>query len=201
MLRIGITGGISVGKTTVSDIFALLGVPVIDADVIAHELTCVGQPVLSKISQYFGEELLDEKGNLDRKKLKHIIFNHPEKKSWLENLLHPLIIAEIKHQLQVIEAPYCIVAIPLLIEVKDVHAFVDRILVVDVDPDLQVQRAMKRDQLNLTQINKIMQSQVSRQIRLQKADDVIENNGDIASLTHQVKKLHTYYLALASKAT
>jgi dephospho-CoA kinase len=197
MLCIGITGGISAGKSTATDIFSSLNVPIIDADTIARALTASGQPALNQIAQHFGQQILDENRHLNRSALKEIIFSQPEEKNWLEALLHPLIIDEINRQKQHLAAPYCIVSAPLLMEAQIEHTLVERILVIDADPKIQIERTKTRDHLSETEIAKIMHAQLSREQRLAKADEVIENNTDVAALRLRIEALHQRYLALS----
>lgn len=192
ILRIGLTGGIGSGKSTVANLFAKLGAPVIDADLISHKLTQIGTPCFKKIVAYFGSEILNPKGDLNRAKLKKIIFDSPEKKTWLENLLHPLIRDEMAKQVLELKFPYCIVMIPLLAEAQQ-HPMVDRILVVDLPREAQLQRVLARDKMTIEQANKIINAQASREARLALADDVIMNEGSPDELQAQVKALHEKY--------
>jgi len=195
MLIIGLTGGIGSGKTSTAQCFAKLGVPVIDADILARELTQAPSPVLSKIIEYFGKSILTEDGHLDRKQLREIIFNGPQKRLWLENLLHPLINQAIKNQLSQLNSPYCIVVIPLLVETGP-YSFLDRILVIDAPEQQQIERLKTRDQTSPELINKILSSQADRQARLAAADDIIINDGEFEHLAKQVEKLHAQYLRI-----
>lgn len=193
-LVIGLTGGIGSGKTTVANLFANLYVPIIDADMIAREVTQVNSSALTAITQHFQENLLLADGSLNRSKLRQIIFAHPEERHWLENLLHPLIQTEIEKRIQTISAPYCIVVIPLLFEVQP-YSFIDRVLVVDAPEHLQIERVMTRDKAEKNHVETIMQSQVQREHRLAKADDIIINTGSIEDLEKEVENLHNQYLA------
>lgn len=194
-LKIGLTGGIGSGKSTIAALFTKLGAPVIDADLISHKLTQTGTPCFKKIIDYFGSEILNKNGDLNRAELKKIIFDSPEKKVWLENLLHPLIRNEMAKQLENIKFPYCIVMIPLLAEAQQ-HPMVDRILVVDLPGEIQLQRVLARDKMTIEQANKIIKAQASREARLALADDVIVNEGSPDELWEQVEALHKKYLKL-----
>lgn len=200
MLIIGLTGGIGSGKTTVTQRFADLGVPVIDADSIAHQLTEKDQPALEMISAYFGSNVLTSEGELDRSYLRHRIFNNPDDKKALEDILHPLIRLEIKRQVAGLDDPYCIICIPLLLE-SGLGNSVDRILVIDVSRDIQIQRAAQRDNLPAKEIEAIIDSQIDRESRLNAADDIIDNNSDRNSLVTQVDSLHEKYLQLSNSDT
>lgn len=194
---IGLTGGIGSGKTTVSNLFAELGVPVIDADIVARQVVEKGSPLLVKIAEHFGSHILTPEQELDRTALRHIIFSNENEKEWLNNLLHPAIRAEMLKQLSEISAPYVIWVVPLLIENK-LMEFCDRILVVDVLPEIQLERATKRDKSKIETIKNIIEAQISREERLSYADDVIENNlpleQSLEKVQSQVKELHQQYL-------
>jgi len=195
---VGLTGGIGSGKSEVSRRFEKLGVDIIDADVVAREVVALGSPSLKAIEKHFGLDILKQDGALDRQKLRELIFANPSEKIWLENLLHPVIRDETIKQLSQSKSPYVILASPLLLETSQ-HELVDRILVVDADEELQLARASLRDENNSEQIKKIMATQLSRTIRRAKADDIIENHGDLSELELQVLQLHTRYLALSNQ--
>ncbi len=197
MLKIGLTGGIGCGKTTVARLFAELGAPVIDADQIAHQLVAKGQPALEQIAQQFGADTLDPDGLLNRPRLREIVFSDPAQKQKLEAILHPLVYQSIQAELERLSAPYCIIAIPLLFETNMAH-FVDRVLVVDCPIEIQIARVGKRDQLTLERIQSIIDSQVSRDFRKSHADDLIDNSESDYGLEEQVKKLHNLYLSLSA---
>lgn len=196
MLKIGLTGGIGSGKTTVADRFKDYGIPVIDADRIAHALVAPGQPALAKIAETFGSDLLDADGSLNRQKMRELIFKSPALRNKIEAILHPRIFEEIDRQLKGVEAPYVIISIPLLLE-TGAQSFVDRILVVDCPVELQYERVQARDKLNREQIVRILESQVSREMRVNAADEIIVNDSNLASLAGQVKKIHAFYLTLS----
>jgi len=193
MLRVALTGGIGSGKTTVANLFADLGIDIIDADKIAHAFTAPEQPATKTIIEHFGPEIADEHHQLHRKKLAKIIFQHPKEKKWLENLLHPLVIEEMKQQTKKSHSPYCILAIPLLLESNLTKGLYDRILVLDIPEALQLKRTKERDELTENQIKAIMATQVTRDERLAAADDVIDNSGDVASLVSRVAELDARY--------
>lgn len=195
VLRVGLTGGIGAGKSTVSDRFAARGVPVIDTDLIARELVAPGSPALAEIAARFGGGVLTPDGSLDRTKLRREVFSDNDARSELESILHPRIREEVQNRVAGTAYPYCIVVIPLLVE-TEMTDLVDRILVVDIDPELQLRRAAARDG-NPDQVAAIMRTQATRERRLAAADDVIDNNGDPEHLDRQVELLHRLYLALA----
>jgi dephospho-CoA kinase len=197
VLKIGLTGGIGCGKTTVANLFEALSVPVVDADQIARRLVAQGQPALARIEQEFGAGILAEDGSLDRQKLKKIIFADAGRKQKLESILHPLVYQTIEKVLTQIDAPYCLIAIPLLFETR-MTALVDRVLVVDCPVETQIERAQKRDRLPAETIRSIIASQVSRAFRRAHADDLIDNSETAISLAEQVKKLHNLYLSLST---
>ena len=197
MLVIGLTGGIGSGKSTVAEMFAKYGAPLLDADKIARELTQKEQPAFLAITQHFKKNILLKDGSLDRKKLREIIFHDTKERHWLEHLLHPLISDVMEKQIKKFKKPYCIAVIPLLLEVKPLR-FIDRILVIDTPEPLQIERTMKRDHLEKSFIVTMMKTQVSRATRLAKADDTIKNEGTIADLVPQVEKLHQFYLSMSS---
>lgn len=196
MLIIGLTGGIGSGKSVVSSLFSELGAPVIDSDIIARQVVEQGQPGLELLHQAFGQEILTASGDLDRAKLRNIVFSNPEKRIQLEAILHPLIQAEMLKQASRIDAPYCIFAIPLLIEADQI-GLVDRVLVVDAADDVRRQRIKQRDQLDDKQIDAIFAAQLSRQERLSHADDIIDNDIDPDHLRTQVIDLDRRYSKLA----
>lgn len=197
MLKIGLTGGIGSGKTSAAQLFAEYKIPVIDADVIAHQLSQPGQPALASIVKSFGTDLLETDGVLNRAKLRALVFSESDKKRQLEALLHPLIYAEIAVQVAELNTAYCIICIPLLIETQKV-ALVERVLVVDCPVAMQIERVKQRSQLSDAQIHAIIAAQASRAERLASADDIIDNSKSVTHLAEQVKKLHNFYLLLSS---
>ncbi len=194
MMIVGLTGGIGSGKSTAANYFKILGVPVIDADDITRDLVKPGTPVLAKIVEHFGQAILQENGELDRAKLRKKIFSDPRDKVFVEQLLHPLVYEAIKVFSKKNPAPYIIASIPLLIETRDKHAeLVDKIVVVDAPEALQIQRIKDRDKFSSAEIKKIMVTQAERQARLNKANDVIVNDGDLDKLRKQVIALDAKY--------
>ncbi|HEX4044425.1 MAG TPA: dephospho-CoA kinase [Gammaproteobacteria bacterium] len=197
MLTIGLTGGIAAGKSAVAALFAQHGATIIDADVLARQAIQPGSAAFTSVSQHFGPSILTPEGSLDRKKLRAIIFNHPEERKWLENLLHPEIIEIMTQQINLCETPYCICIIPLLFE-SGPFPFIQRILVIDAPEQQQVNRVMARDHISELDAKAIIQAQSERQSRIEQADDVITNTGTLADLTEQVDKLHALYIKLSS---
>lgn len=198
MLIIGLTGGIGSGKSTVANLFAKLGIEIIDTDQLAREVVNPGTAALQKIAEHFGAEILTAQNTLNRKQLRAIIFQHPEQREWLENLLHPLIRhAMRKHALHA-KSSYCIVVIPLFVESKS-NDLINRVLVIDAPEQLQLARAMQRDGMTAAQATAILKSQASRTRRLAAADDVIHNDKDMLNLEQQVLRLHKKYLKLAEQ--
>lgn len=197
MLRIGLTGGIGSGKSTIAALFAAHGVPVIDADAIAHQLTRPGTPTAIQILQLFGPDIAATAGGIDRQRLARRIFNDPVARALLEEILHPLIRTEMRRRQNMVDAPYCLLVIPLLFETGQ-GDMVDRVLVVDVDEDSQIARVAARDGRSAAEIRAILSAQTGRAQRLKLADDVIANTGDMAALEAQVDALHRKYLALAT---
>ena len=196
MQAIGLTGGIGSGKTTVERLFSALGVPIIDADVIAAQLTAVGQPAYQPIIDHFGSAIIMADKSLDRKQLRDIIFHDAKQREWLERLLHPMIFASIKSMISVLEADYCIVVMPLLVEAGAEH-LVDRVVVVDMPEALQIERTCQRDGVSREKAEKIMQTQTSRAQRLAVADEIIDNQGSLADLSKNVQILHEKYLKMS----
>ena len=198
MLVVGLTGGIGSGKTAVSDRFAKLGVPVIDADILSRELVTPGQPALAEITATFGPEVISENGELNRKSLGEIVFSDPARRKELEAILHSRIRAAMRSQLAKLRAPYVILVIPLLLETGQ-KEMVDRILLVDTPPDLQRRRIQARDGFSRERIEQIFSAQTSREDRLAAADDVIVNDRDLPFLDQSVSALHTRYMNLSSE--
>ena len=195
-LRIGLTGGIASGKTTVAELFAARGVPVIDTDEIAREIVAPGRPALRRIVAAFGPEILDAGGALDRRRLRSLIFANPADRARLEAILHPAILEEMMRRSRDAGGPYQILVIPLLAEsARD--AEVDRVLVVDSPVELQMSRLLARDAENAAQARAMIAAQVTREQRLALADDVILNDGDRASLDSAVAALDAKYRGLS----
>lgn len=194
---IGLTGGIGSGKTAVSDTFSQLGIDIIDADIVARDVVSAGTPALTKIVDKFGVNILLADGQLDRQKLRSLVFGQEEYKNWLNSLLHPLIRESMFCKLKASTSAYCVLVAPLLLENK-LQQFVDRVLVVDVSVETQINRTLKRDKSNRNEIEAIIASQISRGDRLAAADDVISNDDiTLLDLKQQVEKLHQIYLSLS----
>ena len=192
MLKIGLTGGIGSGKSTAAKYFKQLGISVIDADEIVHVLLG-DRKLVKKIAAYFGNAVLTNQ-QLDRKKLRALVFTNSKKRHWLEKLLHPAVYKKMQ-TITKVGSPYLILVIPLLLETKKTN-IVDRVLVIDTVQKNQIKRTQMRDRTSLTTVKKIIRAQVTRKQRLKQADDVITNNGTIAALKQQIKKMHCYYLNL-----
>ncbi|QSB01789.1 dephospho-CoA kinase [Methylomonas sp. BW4-1] len=200
MLKIGLTGGIGSGKSTVCRLFAEFGVPIVDADLIARQLVEPGQPALSMIARSFGQQMLNQDGSLNRARLRDAVFTDRDKKRELDGIMHPLVYAQIAAEVNTLASDYCIIAVPLLLESKNPYA-VDRVLVIDCPVDVQIARVTARDKLTRQQVQAIIDSQMRRQDRLSKADDVIENIAGPEQLAEQVKRLHNSYTLLATVRT
>jgi len=198
MLTVALTGGIGCGKSTVCQLFTARNVPVIDTDLIAHQLVKPGQPALEEITAAFGKDILLDNATLDRKALAQKIFSAPDKRALLESILHPKIRYSVEQQLIALQnSAYVIIAVPLLIETSQQSTY-DRVLVIDCDEQLQRTRTLSRDNRNSKDIDAIMKAQATRQQRLSYADDVIENSADMTSLEDQVEQYHEKYLRLAN---
>ena len=195
MLRIGLTGGIGSGKSTVANLFKALGVPVIDADVIAHQLTQPGEPATQQVLAAFGQEIAENNG-INRRRLAQRVFSNPLDRKRLEAILHPLVRAAMQQELQTLQAPYCLLVIPLLIE-ADQRDLVDRVLVVEADDSVRIRRVQARDGRSESEIHAIQVNQASRAARRAAADDIIQNDGDLAELSKQVTAFHARYLRMA----
>jgi dephospho-CoA kinase len=195
--RIALTGGIASGKSTIANLFAALGVPLIDTDVIAREVVEPGRPALATIVRAFGPGVLDPQGCLDRRRMRERIFADPAAKQRLEAILHPAIRAEMERQSRVAGGPYQLLVIPLLAE-GGRRDHVDRVLLVDVPEELQIQRLMMRDGVTHEQAQASLHAQGTRAERLAIADDVLRNTGRVDHLHDEVAKLHSKYLELAA---
>jgi dephospho-CoA kinase len=190
---VALTGGIASGKSTVAAWFQQLGVEVIDTDLIARQLVEPGEPLLASVVAAFGQELLDAYGRLKRRTLREIIFRNPDKREQLEAIMHPEIAAEARRQINQVQAPYCILAVPLLAE-KGGLPGADRVLMVDATAETQLARLTRRDNVTEAQARAAMESQASRKQRLAYAHDVISNDGSLEELQAQVERLHLAYL-------
>lgn len=197
MLRIGLTGGIGSGKSAAALLFSARGAPIIDTDEIARALVESGQPAYDEIIKSFGEDILDGNRRIDRDKLRERVFDNAAARQRLEAILHPRIREVVRSKIADLDSPYCIVVVPLLIE-SGFDDLVDRVLVVDTNENLQIQRTVTRSGLSEPEIRKIMSAQTTRAQRLQRADDVIENNADRKQLEKEVERLHHWYLSLAT---
>jgi dephospho-CoA kinase len=198
VLVIGLTGGIGCGKSTVTELFAELGIAIIDTDQIARQLTTAGQPALAAIANEFGTDFLLPDGNLDRPHMRQTIFASPEAKKKLEAILHPLIRDEVRCRLALAQSPYAMVAVPLLLETGAYREIMQRVLVVDCSEAQQVERVVARNGLDEADVLAIMGHQLSRPERLRQADDIIDNHGNRSDLRPQVEHLHQRYLKMAS---
>lgn len=196
-MLIGLTGGIGSGKSSTAKFFAALGAELIDTDVIAHELTQPQGAAIDAIRQIFTKEFITEEGSLDRKKMRSLAFSDNESRRKLEAILHPLIRIEVARRAALLTTPYGMIVVPLLLETGGYQEMIHRILVVDCNEHDQIARAIARTGLDEQTVRAIMATQLSRNERLQQADDVIANDGDMGHLQKQVNILHRKYLALA----
>ena len=196
MLKIGLTGGIASGKSAVADTLGELGACIIDTDVIAREVVAPGTPGLDQVVAAFGDEVVAADGGLDRAALRTLVFADSARRKQLEAILHPLIRAATLEAAARATGPYLVFVVPLLLE-TDFAALVDRILVVDCDPGLQIERVMRRDQCTSDEARRIIRSQTDRATRLEAADDVLDNNGSLSELQSATAALHAQYLQLA----
>lgn len=198
MFVIGLTGGIASGKTTVANLFSDKGIELVDADIVARDVVAIGSEGLAAITRYFGEDILQHDGSLDRAKLRHIIFNDEAKKNWLNNLLHPLIRSQMIDDLAATSSAYTLFVVPLLVE-NNLTELCDHVLVIDVPVEVQIARTMARDGVSETQAKAIIASQADRKTRLSQADSVLENDSE-SYLAQQVEALHQKFLELAQTA-
>ncbi len=194
MFIIALTGGIGSGKSEAAKQFALLGVPIVDADVIAHELTAIGQPIVAEIGRIFGAELIAADGSLNRTKLRTHVFNNTQERLKLEALLHPAIHLRALQQLaeneRKLQPSYQVLVMPLLFESHRYDGVANKTLVIDCDEDLQIKRAMARSNMTEKEVQAMMNAQVSRATRLERADLVVENNGTLKNLTKKIASIH-----------
>ena len=196
-LRIGLTGGIACGKSTVADMFAGLGAVIIDTDVIAREVVEPGEPALEEIRHEFGDAVFDDVGRLDRSAMRRIVFADDDARLRLEGILHPRIRERTLDTASAVGGEYQVIVVPLLVE-SPLKAFVDRILVVDCDENAQIQRLMARDAESEGQARRMLAAQAGRDERLAIADDIVKNDGDLNATLSQVQALHESYIRLAS---
>ncbi|MBR9729129.1 dephospho-CoA kinase [Shewanella intestini] len=195
---VGLTGGIGSGKTTVANLFAEKGIELVDADIVAREVVAQGSIGLESIKTHFGVEVISANGELNRQALRELVFNDDKQRQWLNNLLHPLIRQTMMQQVAQAQSEYVILVVPLLFE-NGLDSLVNTTLVVDISPTLQQQRSAKRDNTSAAAIQKIINSQMSREQRLAKAQYVIDNQGDVTKLTQQVNQLHQHFLIQAKQ--
>ncbi|MEZ8660469.1 dephospho-CoA kinase [Vibrio cyclitrophicus] len=195
---IGLSGGIASGKTTVANLFnEHFNIDIVDADIVAREVVALGSEGLKQITAHFGEAILLEDGTLNRSKLRELIFSDPKQKMWLNDLLHPMIRNKIDSDLSKVTSPYALLVAPLLIE-NHMQGMADRVLIVDVPVEVQIERTMNRDNVSREQVASILKSQTSREQRLAVADDVIKNHTKNQELLPQITDLHQKYLAIST---
>ena len=193
---VGLTGGIGCGKSTVSALFAHLGVAIIDSDTISHQLTQPHGDAIEPIRSAFGDDYLDARGALDRARMRQLVFTDPAAKLRLEVILHPLIRARMLAQASTHNSSYLLLVIPLLFETNNYQTWVQRTLVVDCSEATQIARTMQRNGLDETTVRAIMATQIARAERLRCADEIIHNDGDLNALQQQVSQLHQHFLTL-----
>jgi dephospho-CoA kinase len=196
---VSLTGGIGSGKSVVADLFARRGIAVVDTDAIAHELTSPGGGAIEAIQESFGSDFITPEGALDRARMRALVFRDPQSKRRLERILHPRIRAESAVRIAAAGSPYVVLVVPLLVEAGVDRTRYQRVVVVDCDENVQVERVMRRSQLADDEVRRIMASQVGRQERLDAADDVVDNSGELDDLEPQVEALHQRYLVLAGE--
>ncbi len=196
---VGLTGGIASGKSTAAEAFAALGVPVLDADIAARDVLAADTPGLREVFAAFGSDVLAADGSLDRAALRARVFADADARGRLEAIVHPRVRTLLDARLHALRAPYALLVIPLLHETWPDYAWLDRVLVVDVARELQRARLLLRDGINDALADAMLAAQASRAQRLQLAQDVLHNDGDLASLRQQVSALHVRYLALAQQ--
>lgn len=196
---VGLTGGIGSGKTTVANLFAELGAGLVDTDDIARTLTGPGMAAVAEIGHRFGAEYVTADGALDRGRMRRLVFADDKARRDLESILHPLIRQESQRMIATTTAPYAVVVVPLLLETPHYRGYANRVLVVDCDPEIQVERVMKRSGLSREEVLAIMASQLPRAERLRNADDIVSNDGDLAALGPQIPPLHHRYIKFAAQ--
>ncbi|MDA0149989.1 dephospho-CoA kinase [Vibrio sp. LaRot3] len=194
---VGLTGGIASGKTTIANLFNQhFSIEIVDADIVARDVVAKSSEGLAQIVQRFGHGILLDNGELNRSKLREIIFADPSQKQWLDQLLHPMIRQNMQQQLASVKSDYALLVIPLMVE-NQLQTMANRVLVVDVDEQIQIERTMKRDDVSEQQARSILKSQATRQERLAIADDVIKNHSQNGQLLSQITDLHQKYLAMS----
>ena len=192
MLRVGLTGGIASGKTTVANVFSGLGAGVIDTDRLAREVVAPGEPGLAAVREAFGSSVISNSGRLDRRALRKLVFANPEDRRRLEAILHPLIRGRTSEKLDQLDAPYALVVVPLLFE-TGFETLVDRVAVVDCPRDVQLERLRARDGIDNAEAEAMLSAQANRDTRLARADDVIDNSGDWERTRERVRELDAQY--------
>jgi dephospho-CoA kinase len=195
---VALTGGVASGKSAVARRFEAHGIHVYDADVAAREVVAPREPALAEIEFVFGAEVLTADGRLDRRAMRERVFADPEARRKLEGIIHPRVRAWLRRQVGMDRGPYCMLAIPLLVENREHYAWVDRVLVVDAPEALQIERLVQRDGIDREAAQRMLDAQSSRQQRLAIADDVIVNDGEETVLDAQVAALHRRYMELAA---
>lgn len=198
-LTVGLTGGIASGKTLIAEIFAELGVPVLDADQVAREVVAPGEPALAAIAQAFGADFLQPDGSLDRRKLRERVFGDPAALRQLEAITHPAIRARMRAWQAAQRSPYCILSVAILVE-SGMRELVDRVLVVDVPEQTQLARLTVRDGIGEALGRQMIAAQIHRAGRLAAADDVIVNDGTPLDARRAVQQLHGRYLEMAARS-
>ena len=198
MFILGLTGGIGSGKTAASDYFSSKGITIVDADIVSRLVVEPGQDSFKEIASHFGTGVISDDGSLNRPALRKIVFDQPKERLWLENLLHPLIANEIQTQLNTSESIYTVLVSPILFESAQ-NLYTQRTLVIDTPEDLQISRTAKRDNTDPDSVKAIMKVQTERQVRIEKADDVILNNGSLNDLHQNIDQLHRKYLQIAQE--
>lgn len=195
MFRVGLTGGIASGKSTVAALFVELGAGLVDTDAVARDLVEPGSPALAEIRREFGSDVIDAEGGLDRRRMRSLVFADPARRRALERILHPAIRSRSLELAAASGAPYVIIAVPLLVETGFAE-HVDRVLVVDCPESLQLERLVQRDGVTLDEARAMLSAQVARSERVAAADDLIDNGGNLESTREQVRSLHSRYLEL-----
>jgi len=196
---VALTGGIASGKTATAERFAHLGVPVFDADVVAHDVVAKGQPALGEIAAQFGRGVIAASGELDRARVRALVFQDADARLRLEAILHPRIRAALLDAVRHCDAAYCVLAIPLLVETRDDYRWVDRVLATDVPAAVQMARLTRRPGIDAALAARILAAQATREQRLAAADDIIDNTAPIESLGAVTERLHRLYLGLSEQ--
>ena len=196
---VGLTGGIGSGKTTIANLFSEHNITIVDADIVARNVVTIGSPALTQISKHFGNDFIQADGQLNRTLLRKQIFSNDDDKTWLNNLLHPLIKEQLIEQMKAATSEYCLLVAPLLIE-NGLIPLVNRVLVIDVSETTQISRTTQRDNNSVAQVKAIIASQASREVKQDHADDLLNNDSNSQEeLKYAVDKLHLHYLTLAAK--